>query len=83
MPRDACGPRIATMSAEIERLRAEAYTVERDLDASGSETWSDQDLANLEETVRAGASVEDLEGPRTSVTKLRTMQAEPGLRRPY
>ncbi len=64
-PADACGPRIAALSSEIERLRAEACAQEHDLDASGSEALTDQDLADLEETVRAEAAAEDLEGCRT------------------
>lgn len=70
MPKDACGPRIAALSAEIERLRAEACALEHDLDSSGSEPWTDQDLADLEETVRAEAAVEDLQRRRTLVRNL-------------
>ena len=62
MPKDACGPRIAALSAAIERLRTEACALEHDLDASGSEAWTDQDLADLEETVRAEAAVEAWRG---------------------
>ena len=50
---DACGPRIAALSAEIERHRAEACALEHYLDGSGSEAWTDQDLTDLAKMIWA------------------------------
>ena len=54
----------------FERLRAEACALEHDLDTSSSEAWTDHDLTDLEETVRAEAALEDLVGRRTLIRNL-------------
>lgn len=54
----------------FERLRAEACALKHDLDTSSSEAWTDQDLTDLEETVRAEAALEDLVGRRTLIRNL-------------
>lgn len=70
MPNEACGPRVTALSADIERLRAEAVSLEHDLESGAQEAWSGEDFADLEELVRAKAAIEDLEARRNVIWNL-------------
>ena len=61
------GPERGRYDTKVERLRAEAASLEHDLESGATEAWTVQDLVDLEEVVRAETAVEDLEARRSVV----------------